>query len=72
MEGHRRLSAPGLTLDESTGVISGTPTAQSTSNFTVTAANNGGSDSEQLSITINQAANVPVESVSKPNRVETD
>ena len=64
MEGHRRLSAPGLTLDESTGVISGTPTAQSTSNFTVTAANNGGSDSEQLSITINQAANVPVESVS--------
>ena len=63
---------PGLTLDESTGLISGTPTAQGTSDFTVTAANNGGSDSEQLSITINQAANVPVESVSKPNRVETD
>ena len=45
----------GLTLDGNTGVISGTPTAQSTSNFTVTASNNGGSDSEQLSITIEQA-----------------
>ncbi|HIW83261.1 MAG TPA: Ig-like domain-containing protein, partial [Candidatus Dorea gallistercoris] len=54
----------GLTLAENTGLISGTPTAQSTSNFTVTAANNGGSDSEQLSITISPAANVPVESVS--------
>lgn len=54
----------GLTLDENTGVISGTPTAQGTSNFTVTATNSGGSDSEQLSITINAQTNVPVTGVS--------
>ena len=45
---------PGLELSTN-GVISGTPTSQGTSNFTVTASNNGGSDSEQLSITIEQA-----------------
>lgn len=54
----------GLTLDKNTGVISGTPTAKGTSNFTVTATNSGGSNSKQLNITINPAANVPVESVS--------
>ena len=54
----------GLTLDENTGVISGTPTAQGTSNFTVTASNNGGSDSKPLSITISSATNIPVQSVS--------
>ena len=54
----------GLTLDESTGLISGTPTTQGTSNFTVTAVNSGGSDSEQLSITIDAQTNVPVTGVS--------
>lgn len=54
---------PGLALSTS-GVISGTPTTQGTYNFTVTATNSGGSDSKSLSITINPAANVPVESVS--------
>ena len=52
----------GLTLGN--GTISGTPTAAGTYSFTVTATNTGGSDSEQLSITINLAAAVPVESVS--------
>ena len=46
---------PGLTLN-SDGTITGNPTAAGTYSFTVTAANIGGSDSEQLSITINPAA----------------
>lgn len=54
---------PGLALSTS-GVISGTPTTQGTYNFTVTTTNSGGSDSKSLSITINPAANVSVESVS--------
>ena len=54
---------PGLALSTS-GVIFGTPTTQGTYNFTVTATNSGGFDSKSLSITINPAANVPVESVS--------
>lgn len=45
----------GLTLDGNTGVISGTPTTAGTYSFTVTATNSGGSDSEDFSITINQA-----------------
>ena len=53
----------GLTLDENTGVISGTPTADGTFNFTVKATNTGGSDSEQLSITIDAQTNVPVTGV---------
>lgn len=46
----------GLTLNESTGEISGTPTADGTFNFTVKATNTGGSDSKSLSITIDAAA----------------
>ena len=46
----------GLTLNESTGEISGTPTADGTFNFTVKATNTGGSDSKSLSITIGAAA----------------
>ena len=53
----------GLTLDESTGVISGTPTADGTFNFTVKATNDGGSDSKELSITIGEQTNVPVNRV---------
>ena len=48
----------GLTLNESTGTISGNPTTAGTYNFTVKATNSGGSDSEQLSITISPAATV--------------
>ena len=44
----------GLTLDESTGEISGTPTADGTFNFTVKATNDGGSDSETFSLTVNR------------------
>ena len=54
----------GLTLNESTGLISGTPTSQGTSNFTVTASNNSGSDSEELSIIIDEQTDVPVTGVS--------
>jgi subtilisin-like proprotein convertase family protein len=47
----------GLTLNPSTGVISGTPTAvTATANYTVTATNTGGSTNVILSITVNDAA----------------
>ena len=47
----------GLTLDPSTGVISGTPTAVSgTKSYTVTATNGSGSTSVSVSITVNDAA----------------
>lgn len=45
----------GLALDESTGTISGTPTAEGTSTFTVTATNASGSDSKVYTLTINPA-----------------
>ena len=45
----------GLSLNASTGAISGTPSAAGTYKFTVTAANAYGSDSRELSITINPA-----------------
>ena len=54
---------PGLELSTS-GVISGTPTAQGTSNFTVTASNNGGSDSKEFTLTIDQQGTIHVTSVS--------
>ncbi|HET9844865.1 MAG TPA: Ig domain-containing protein [Nitrospira sp.] len=45
---------PGLSLNQVTGVISGTPTAAGTSSFTVTAADAGGqNDTQALSILIN-------------------
>lgn len=47
----------GLTLNPSTGVISGTPTvATPTASYTVTATNSGGSTNAFLSITVNDAA----------------
>ena len=46
----------GLTLDEATGEISGTPTAAGTATFTVKATNSAGSDTKELSITIAKAA----------------
>ena len=54
----------GLTLAKNTGVISGNPSTSGTSTFTVTATNQGGSDSKQLTLTIEAATNVTVESVS--------
>ena len=45
----------GLTLKETTGEISGTPTADGTAKFTVTAENSVGSDTKELSITITKA-----------------
>jgi len=47
----------GLTLNPSTGVISGTPTVVTpTASYTVTATNSGGSTTTMLSITVNDAA----------------
>lgn len=42
----------GLSIDTATGVISGTPTTAATTNVTIGASNNGGSDSKTLVITI--------------------
>ena len=49
----------GLTLSGS-GVISGTPTAAGTFNFTVKAANSVGSDTQELRVTINPAPVAPI------------
>ena len=54
----------GLSLDAATGIISGTPTAQGTSNFTVTATNDYGSDSKEFTLTIDQQGTIHVTSVS--------
>ena len=45
-----------LNLNEITGVISGTPTADGTAKFTVKATNSAGSNTKELSITIAKAA----------------
>ena len=46
----------GLTLKQTTGEISGTPTAEQTATFTVRALNSVGNDKKELSITIAKAA----------------
>ena len=46
----------GLSLNKDSGEISGTPTADGTAKFTVTAENSAGSDTKELSITIAKAA----------------
>ena len=46
----------GLTLENSTGVISGTPTAVGSSNFTVTATNNAGDASQTFTLKIKNTA----------------
>ena len=45
----------GLTLKQTTGEISGTPTAEGTAQFTVRALNSVGNDKKELSITITNA-----------------
>lgn len=45
----------GLSLNESTGEISGTPTTADTYNFTVTATNDAGSDDKKFTLTIGVA-----------------
>ncbi|MBR1603668.1 MAG: putative Ig domain-containing protein, partial [Synergistaceae bacterium] len=46
----------GLSLNASTGIISGTPSAAGTFSFTVTASNSAGSNTKSLSITVSTAA----------------
>lgn len=53
----------GLSLDASTGVVSGTPTAEGVSTFTVTAANAYGSDSRKFTLDIDKSGAVPVTGV---------
>ncbi len=61
----------GLTLNTATGVISGTPdTEQTAANYTITAANSGGSTTTVISITVNLAAPTAL-SYSTPTAVYT-
>ncbi len=53
----------GLSLDASTGVISGTPTAEGGSTFTVKAANDYGSDSREFTLSIDKPVVIPVTGV---------
>ncbi|TAG09590.1 MAG: hypothetical protein EAZ42_06495 [Verrucomicrobia bacterium] len=46
----------GLSVNTSTGVISGTPTAAGTSNVSISATNGGGTDTESLALTVNAAS----------------
>ena len=57
----------GLSQNASTGVISGTPTAPGTSNFTVQVTDSTGSDTQDLSITIAAAAPVNITTTTLPN-----
>ena len=60
-----------MTLDASTGVISGVPTdITSLGTYTITASNTGGSDSVDISIVVNDE--IPAEVAYSPNSfVET-
>ena len=46
----------GLSLDNITGTISGTPMVAGTFNFNVSATNDAGSDTKELSITVNESS----------------
>ena len=61
----------GLSLNGSTGAITGTPTAAGTYNFTVKAESSYGSDSKELSITISVATSVSVTGVTL-NKTSTE
>ena len=53
----------GLSLDAGTGMISGTPTAEGGSTFTVEAANDYGSDSREFTLSIDKPVVIPVTGV---------
>ncbi len=53
----------GLSLAQSTGIISGTPTAKGEYTFTVTATNNLGSDTKTLTITISDTPTITTTSL---------
>ena len=53
----------GLSLDAGTGVISGTPTAEGGSTFTVEADNDYGSDSREFTLSIDKPVVIPVTGV---------
>ena len=53
----------GLTLNETTGVISGTPSTDGKSDFTLKATNIAGSATQELSITINALPTITTESL---------
>ena len=53
----------GLTLDSSTGVISGTPTTKKTYSFTVTASNSLGSVSKVFSIVVTDVPEITTKSI---------
>lgn len=48
----------GLSINAATGLISGSPTAEETANFTVQASNAAGADTEDVEITINAAPEI--------------
>lgn len=58
---------PGLSLNETTGAITGTPAASGTYTFTVKAANNLGEDTKSLSITVTS----PITAISISPKVAT-
>lgn len=58
---------PGLSLDPSTGQISGTPTTAGTSSVTVTATNSLGSDAHTYSITVAAAPVIPTAPAPTPS-----
>jgi len=64
----------GLTLNATTGVITGVPTAPGITNVTLTAANAAGSSSSSLQITVNSSASAPVvtSAAVAPGRVGTE
>ena len=57
----------GLTLNSSTGAITGTPTTAGTSTFTVKAEKNSQSAEKQLSITVSEIPSITITTTSLPN-----
>ncbi len=53
----------GLTLDSSTGIISGTPTSKKTYTFTVTATNDLGTASKQITLEITDVSGIATTSI---------